>query len=114
MLNKLTVSQAFTTTDNTVFTGPDAAQKASEHQAMLDNKAVIESYIVANGLIKSAAGAARNMLPKFLAYKAAIDAGELELQAPAKDDTKTEGGAEGGAEGGTPPAEGGEGGSQTE
>lgn len=107
-MTKLKVTQAYTTTDGTTFTGADAAQKASEHQAMLDNKAVIESYIVANGLIKSAAGAARNMLPKFLAYKAAIESGELELQKPATPEAG-EGNGEAGADT-KPGAEGGEGG----
>lgn len=111
-MSKLTVSQAFTTTDGTVFTGPNAAQEASTHQASLDNSAVIESFIKHNKLIKSAAGAARNMLPKFLAYKDAIDSGDLELLAPdAKaegedsGETKTEGGdaATTGAEGGQTP-----------
>lgn len=67
-MSKLVQMPSFQTTDNTVFTGPDAEIKASEHQAKLDNGAAIEEFIVANKLVKSAAGAARNMLPKFLAF----------------------------------------------
>lgn len=83
-MTKLIQLPSFQTTDGTIFTGPDAATKAGEHQSKLDNSAVIESFIVDNKLIKSAAGAARNLLPKYLAYAARVAAGEIELKAPAK------------------------------
>ena len=83
-MNKLIQLPSFQTTDGTIFTGEDAATKAANHQAKLDNGAVIESFIIDNGLIKSAAGAARNLLPKFLAYKAGVDAGEIKLKEPPK------------------------------
>lgn len=70
-MTKLVQLDSFQTTDKTIFTGPDARVKAAEHQAKLDNGAAIEEFITANGLVKSAAGAARNMLPKFLAFMSA-------------------------------------------
>lgn len=69
-MSKLIQLPSFQTTDNTIFTGPNAQKEAAEHQAKLDNGAAIEEFIKANGLVKSAAGAARNMLPKFLAFMA--------------------------------------------
>lgn len=70
-MSKLIQLPSFQTTDNTIFTGPNAQKEAAEHQAKLDNGAAIEEFIKANGLVKSAAGAARNMLPKFLAFMSA-------------------------------------------
>lgn len=86
-MSKLIQLPSFQTTDNTIFTGPNAQKEAAEHQAKLDNGAAIEEFIQANGLVKSAAGAARNMLPKFLAFmsgRVTADDGDV-AAAPAAD-----------------------------
>lgn len=69
---KLMARQAFQTTDGKNFFDES---EAAAHQSSLDNRDVIEAYVVTANVGPAQAGMLRNSLPAFLAFKAEVDGG---------------------------------------